>query len=173
MTVWNLLNYARLQNAHKLRKKTFAYCVTVVCTNIGEQNRNGFVWAVMINPPEVPINWRNSKRCTHCKQRCAAMLAHTQACHIKKWNGKLVMHASKSQLNQAGWNRTVSKFASENQINVHNYLSILFCDFPFIARSGKVTSWAWLGVRRTPRAMHGSQTVRRDAMVHRFTFTRA
>jgi len=29
------------------------------------------------------------------------------------------------------------KFGSENQLNVHNYFSILFCDFPLIARSGK------------------------------------
>jgi len=29
------------------------------------------------------------------------------------------------------------KFFSENQVNVNNYLSILFCDFPLIAQSGK------------------------------------
>ena len=28
---------------------------------------------------------------------------------------------SKSQLNQASWNRTVLKFGSENKLNVHNY----------------------------------------------------
>jgi len=45
--------------------------------------------------------------------------------------------ASKSQLNQASQNRTGLKFGSENQLNTHNYLSILFCDFPLIVRSGK------------------------------------
>jgi len=35
---------------------------------------------------------RNSKWCTYCKHSCAAVLAHTQGCHIKKRNGKLVMH---------------------------------------------------------------------------------
>jgi len=29
------------------------------------------------------------------------------------------------------------KFSSKNQLNAHNYLSILFCDFPLITRSGK------------------------------------
>jgi len=29
------------------------------------------------------------------------------------------------------------KFGSETQLNVGNYLSILFCDFPLIAQSGK------------------------------------
>ena len=36
--------------------------------------------------------------------------------------------ASKSQLNQANWNRTVSKFGS-NQLNGHNDFSILFLWF--------------------------------------------
>ena len=44
---------------------------------------------------------------------------------------------SKSQLNQASWNRTVLKFGSENKLNVRNYLSIHFLDFPLIVRSGK------------------------------------
>jgi len=35
---------------------------------------------------------RSSKCCTYCKQRCAAVLAHTHGCHIKKRNGKPVMH---------------------------------------------------------------------------------
>ena len=39
---------------------------------------------------------------------------------------------SKSQLNQASWNKTVLKSGSKNQLNVHNYLSILFCDFPLM-----------------------------------------
>jgi len=33
---------------------------------------------------------------------------------------------------------TVLKFGSENQLSIHNYLSIVFfCDFPLIVRSGK------------------------------------
>jgi len=45
--------------------------------------------------------------------------------------------ASKSQVNQASWNRAVWKFGSEKQLNVQNYLSIFICDFPLIARFGK------------------------------------
>jgi len=43
------------------------------------------------------------------------------------------------------------KFGTENQLNVHNHLSILFCDFPFIARSGKShATISLIGVHRTP-----------------------
>jgi len=90
---------------------------------------------------------------------------------IKKWRGHVprVPHqialiptsrmkretndASKSQVNQASWNRLVLKFDSGNQLGIHNYLWIVFfCDFPLIARSGKVTSLSVrLSVRRTPR----------------------
>jgi len=47
--------------------------------------------------------------------------------------------ASKSQLNQSSWNGTVIKCGSENQLYVHNYLSIPFYEFPLIARSGKTS----------------------------------
>jgi len=40
--------------------------------------------------------WRSSKWCTHCKHRCAAPLAHTQDCHIKKRNWKLERCIKKS-----------------------------------------------------------------------------
>ena len=45
--------------------------------------------------------------------------------------------ASKSQLHQASWNRTILKFGSENQLNGRNYFAILFWDFPLIAWSGQ------------------------------------
>jgi len=38
--------------------------------------------------------------------------------------------ASKSQLNQASSKKRVLMFGSENQSNVHNYLSIRLYDFP-------------------------------------------
>jgi len=72
--------------------------------------------------------WRNSKFCAFCKHRCAAVEVHTEGCHIKKHNEKLVMHQN-SQLNQASWIRTVLKFSSKNQFNVHNDFSILFSVF--------------------------------------------
>ena len=43
--------------------------------------------------------------------------------------------ALKSQLNQESWNRTVLKSGSENQLNVHNFITILFSDFFLITRS--------------------------------------
>jgi len=45
--------------------------------------------------------------------------------------------ASQSQLNQAMRQFEMRQFWNLAQINVHNYLSTLFCDFPFIGRSGK------------------------------------
>jgi len=42
---------------------------------------------------------------------------------------------------------TVLKFGTENQVNLHNYLSILFYAFPLIARSGKCNSQRWAHIR--------------------------
>jgi len=43
-------------------------------------------------------------------------------------------------------------FGTENELGVHNYLSILFCDLPWSHNLEKVTSLSiWLGVRCTPR----------------------
>jgi len=40
LTVLNLLNYTRIENANKIRKKTFVfYYVAVICTTTGGQNR--------------------------------------------------------------------------------------------------------------------------------------
>jgi len=64
----------------------------------GGQNRHGLVCAVMLNPAELSIDHEAQMFpgvCTACwllMHRCAAVLAHTQACHIKKRNRKLVMH---------------------------------------------------------------------------------
>jgi len=44
------------------------------------------------------------------------------------------------------------KLGSENQLNVHDYLSILFCNFSLVAQSGwSHVTIGLLGVRRTPR----------------------
>ena len=45
--------------------------------------------------------------------------------------------ASKSQLNQAGWNGKVFKFGSEIHLSAHNYLLIRLGDSPLLARSRK------------------------------------
>jgi len=56
LTVWSLLNYARIENTHKLRKKTFVFIMWLLYVQLlVGQNRYGLVWAVMINPPELPI----------------------------------------------------------------------------------------------------------------------
>jgi len=60
---------------------------------------------------------------------------------------------SKSQQNQASWNKTVLKFGSGNKLNVHNYVSIFFVIFSWSHDLEKVTSPSvWLGVRIAPRA---------------------
>jgi len=51
-------------------------------------------------------------------------------------------------MKQVETGHAVLQFGSENQSNVHNYLSILFGDFPLIAQSRKVTL---IGCARTPR----------------------
>ena len=58
-------------------------------------------------------------------------------CTCTLWTSCLFQYLKIKLKSQASWNRTVLKFGSKNQLNVHNNLSILFCDFPLIARSGK------------------------------------
>ena len=89
LTVWSVLNYTRIETVHKVRKKTFVfYYEAVICTNNGGQIQAcGPLWSIRLN-----CQLTNSKWCTYCKYRFADVLAHTQSCHIKKWNGKLVMH---------------------------------------------------------------------------------
>jgi len=54
-----LLNYTRIENAHKVRKKisfVIMWLLYVQLVNYWRQNRYGFVSAVMINPLELPID---------------------------------------------------------------------------------------------------------------------
>ena len=48
------VNYIKIENAHKVRKKIFVFYVTVICATTGGQNRYGLLCAVMINLPELP-----------------------------------------------------------------------------------------------------------------------
>jgi len=149
LTVWNLLQCTRIENAHKLRKIIFDfYYVAVICTtSLGTEQIRACV-SFYDQPPELPI--RSLKWCTYCKHRCAAVLAHTQDCHIQKLKRE-TSDASKSQLNQASWNRIIVKFGSQKASIIIFQSS--FCDFPLIARSAKVTSLSVsLGVHRTPSA---------------------
>ena len=69
-------------------------------------------------------------------QVCRCISAHLWLLPTSKketWNWRCI----KSQLNQASWNINVLKIWLRNLIRVHNYLSILFRDFLFIARCGK------------------------------------
>jgi len=77
-------------------------------------------------------------------QVCGSISAHPGLPHQKT---KLeTRDASRSQINQASWNRTILKFVPEDQLNVHIYLPSLFCDFPLIARSGTShVTVSWVG----------------------------
>ena len=111
------------------------------------QNKYGLVWAVVIHPPDEARNDAHIASTGVQLYYCTPRVITS-----KKRNGNLVMHP-KSQLNQGSWNRTVFKFGSENQLNVHNYLSILFfVIFTWFARLENLTSLSvWSGMRRTPR----------------------
>jgi len=86
----------------------------------------------------IHLKWQRSSKIMHTLQAqvCGCFSAHPGLPHQK--TKRETSDASKSQLNQASLNRTALKFRSENQLNVHSYLSILLCDFPLIARSGTI-----------------------------------
>jgi len=131
------LKYTRIENAHKVRKKTFVfYYVSDWLLHVqlrGKQDRYWLVWAIMIDLPELPIS-EEARNDEHIAS--TAVLAHPGLPHQE--TKRETSDALKIQLNQASWNRTVLKFGSENQLDVHNCLWIFFSDFTLIAaRSGK------------------------------------
>jgi len=79
-------------------RKLLYYIMWLVCTTIGGQNRYGLVWAIIINPPELPIQWWSSKGCTYCKQTqvCCCIRAHPRVPHQN--TKRESSDASKSQL---------------------------------------------------------------------------
>jgi len=100
----------------------------------------------MISPPELSLMMNLEIMHILQVQVCGCISSHPELSHHKM---KRETHeASNSQLNQTSSNRTVLKFGSENQLNIHNYLSILFVIFP-LSRDllEKVTSLTvWFGV---------------------------
>jgi len=84
----------------------------------------------MTNTPELPITM-SKLQMMHILQAKVCGCAHPGFPRRKM--KREISDASKSQLNQASLNRTVLKFGSENQLNVHTYLSTFFCDFLLIA----------------------------------------
>jgi len=54
LTIWNLLNYTRIENAKMRKARVFIMWLWYVQL-LGEQNRYELEWAVMINPPELPM----------------------------------------------------------------------------------------------------------------------
>jgi len=45
LTVWNLLNYTRIENAHEVRKEIYVfYYMAVICTITKAKKRYGVVW---------------------------------------------------------------------------------------------------------------------------------
>jgi len=52
-----LVNYTRVENAHKIRKKNFLFIMWLLYVQLpSRNNRYGVVCAITINPPELPID---------------------------------------------------------------------------------------------------------------------
>ena len=132
------------------RKLSVCYYVNIEhATNWGYKTDTGLcgpLWSIRLN---CQLMTRLEMMDTLQAQVCGFISAHRRL-PDKKMNRE-TSDAWKSQLNQAIWNSRALKFGSENQLNIHNYLLILFSDLPLIALSGKVTLLrVWLGVLRTP-----------------------
>jgi len=137
LTVWNWLNYTRIENAHKVRNKTFVSCYV------------GFKYTTTGGRVDMGLCEPFRSIRLNCQLMTVFDMMHIL--QAQEW-GCVSTHpwlpnhktkrescdASRSQLNQASWNRTFLKYGSENQLNVHNYLSIFFCDILLIAKSRKI-----------------------------------
>ena len=83
LILWSLLNYTRIENAHKVRKQVSLLTMWLSYLQLlGEQMR-----ACVSHYDQSA--WPSSKLCTLCKHRCAAASAHIQCCQINKRNRKL------------------------------------------------------------------------------------
>ena len=167
-------NYTRIENVHKVRKKTSVfYYVAVVCTNTGRADKDARAAVKQLRAMETYKKQKNRYqlcffRCGQSawtvnlmeklemmhkiqEQVCGFISAHSAWPHQK--TKRETSDASKTQLDQESWNRTVLKFDSENQLNVQNYIFQCFSAFfPWSHGMEKITSLSvWLGVRRTPR----------------------
>jgi len=105
------------------------------------------LWSILLN---CQLTTKLEMMHTLQAQVCGSISAHPG---LPDQETKLeTRHASKSQINQASWNRTVLKYVPEDQLKVHIYLSSLFSDFLRSHDLEKVMSLSlWLGVCRTPR----------------------
>ena len=124
------------------------------------QGRVKVLWGPWLKPRKGPFyiyvqssKWRSSKWCTHCKHRCAAVLAHIQGCHIKKRNGKQEMHQKGSLIKQVQigqfWN--LSLIINQTSIYVFHAFFVIFL---WSHDLEKVMSLSvWLGVHRTPKSI--------------------
>jgi len=78
---------------HKVRKKTFVFIYVDICTTTGGTEQIRACVPLWLIRPNCPLMTKlDRKWCTHCKHRCAAVLAYTQRCHIKNRSGIPVVH---------------------------------------------------------------------------------
>ena len=109
----------------KYARKLLFFYVAVQYTR--PQNRYGLVGAVMINPPELPINDEAWMILILQAQVCIYINPYPRLSHQK--TKRETSDASKSKSNQASWNGTVLNVGSKNQSDDHNYLSVFFMVF--------------------------------------------
>ena len=124
-------------------------------TSMGTEH-DGLVWVIMINPLELPSLKKLEMMHILQAQACSCISVYPGSPHqITK---RETSDASKSQLNQASWNRTVLKFGSENQLNVRNYVSILFLWFSLdrtIWKKPRQSLLVWMGAGQQPGVIFG------------------
>ena len=136
----DLLSCTRIENAHKARKTICVfYYVAVICTTTEGTKQIRACVSRYGQSAWTASQWRRSKWCTYCKHRCAAVLAHTQDCHIKKRNGKPMIHQKVTQIKQVKIREFWNSAQKINLTSVIIFQSI-FVIFPLSHDVEKVTS---------------------------------
>jgi len=132
-------NYTRTENAHEVRKKLSFFNMWRLCEPL---------WSIRLN-----CRLMAKLEMMHILQAqvCGCISAYPGLPHQKTKREN--SDASKSQLNQTNWNRTVLKFGSENQLKVPNDIFQYFLWFSHWSHDlENVTSLrVCLSVRRTRR----------------------
>jgi len=111
LTVWNLPNYTRIENAHEVRKNIFVFFyVAVVCTITKGKEK---IRACVSRYDQTVWNanqWPSSKQSTHYKHRCATVLAQK----TKRGSSDASWNQMRQLLGQF-WN------LAQFELSVHNY----------------------------------------------------
>ena len=114
LTVWNLLNYTRIENERKVRKKTVVILCNCYMYNYWKDRTvTGLFESLWLIRPNCQLLMKFEMIHMFQPQTCDCISTKNET-----WNQRYIVKSAKS--GKLKW--VVLNFGSENQLNVHNYV---------------------------------------------------